>query len=158
MTIDMSFVLVILNFVFLLIVLNSLLYKPLKGYFTDRQTQIKNDLEEASKSVEQAKLLVIEKEDELKKAFVEARNIKDNIVKEAEQHAEKIILTARKTEADILADREYKLKELEKKTKEELENELSDIIVDLASKILAERIDGAKDKEMINSLLAKRGS
>ena len=158
MTIDISFVLVILNFVFLLIVLNKILYKPLKGYFTDRQTQIKNDVEEASRSVEQAKQLVIEKEDELKKAFVEARNIKDNIVKEAEIHAETIVLTARKTEADILADREYKLKELEKKAKEELENELSDIIVALTSQILAEKIDGPKDKEMINRLLSNRGS
>lgn len=158
MTIDISFLLVILNFVFLLIVLNNLLYKPLKAFFADRQNQIKSDVEEASKSVEQAQLLVIEKEDELKKAFVEARNIKDTIVKEAEHHAETIILTARKNEADILADREYKIKELEKKAKEELENDISDLIVDLASKILAEKIDCDKDKELINSLLTKRGS
>jgi len=158
MTIDFSFILVIINFVFLLLVLNKILYKPLKAFLSERQTQIKNEVEETTRSVEKANQLVLEKEEELRRAFIEARDIKDTIVKEAEVHAEGIIQNAKQKELDIIQNTDVQLSELNKRRMEEMEHQLADIIVDLTSKVLAERVDGEKDKELINKLLAERGA
>jgi F-type H+-transporting ATPase subunit b len=157
MTIDLSFVLVILNFILLLIILNNVLYKPLKAYFSDRQNKIKADIDEANQSIEKANQLVIEKDTELKNAFLEARNIKDKITKDAEIHAEKIIQSAKQTELDVIQDTEIRLKELNKKAKEELEFDLADIVIDLTKKVLFENMDAEKDRALINKLLAERG-
>ena len=157
MTIDVSLIFVILNFVLLLIVLNRLLYIPLKKYFTDRQTKIKDDVETAAKSIEEANKLVAEKEDELKKAFVEARNIKENIRKEAEELAENTKQAAMREGHEKIKQAEIHCEEFRRQTMENLESDLADIIVDLASKVLEVKLDSAKDKELILKLLADRG-
>jgi len=54
MAIDFSIIAVILNFVLLLIILNSLLYKPLSKFLADRQNKIQSDVNEANLSLEKA--------------------------------------------------------------------------------------------------------
>ena len=157
MTIDVSIIFVILNFVLLLIILNRLLYQPLKKYFTDRQTQIKNDVETASKSIEEANKLVTEKEEELKKAFIEARNIKESIRREAEVTAENTKQQAIKDGLEKIKQAEIHCEEFRRQTMENLESDLADIVVDLAGKVLEVKLDSAKDKELILKLLANRG-
>lgn len=157
MTIDVSLFIVILNFILLLIILNRLLYIPLKKYFTDRQTQIKNDVETASKSIEEAKLLVAEKDEELKKAFVEARHIKESIRKEAEEQAENTKQAAIADGLEKIKQAEIHIEEFRRQSLEALESDLADIIMDLTGKVLEEKVDSAKDKELILKLLANRG-
>ena len=157
MTIDVSLLIVILNFVLLLIILNRLLYQPLKKYFTDRQAQIKNDVETAAKSIEEANKLVAEKDEELKKAYVEARNIKENIRREAETTAENTKQQAIKDGLEKIKQAELHCEEFRRQTMENLESDLADIIMELSGKVLAEKLDPAKDKELILKLLANRG-
>jgi len=157
MTIDISLILVILNFLLLMIVLNGLLYKPLKSYLIARQKKIVDDIAEASESITKAEQLVAQREDELKKSMDEARHLKDTIKSEAETHADKIVQNARQTERDIINETEYKLQEMEKNARVIIESDLADIIVDLTSKVLAQRIDSQTDKELIARVLANRG-
>ena len=157
MTIDFSMIIVILNFVLLMIVLNNLLYKPLKQYFSDRQTKIQQDVEEASVSIEKASQLVLQREEELKNSMEDARKMKDSIRHEAEKQADQILHNAKMQERDTIQQTQNQLKELNKKAFIEIESKLSGMIVDLTEKVLEEKIDAKKDKELINKLLAKRG-
>jgi len=140
-----------------MIVLNGLLYKPLKSYLMARQKKIADDITEASNSIKRAEQLVVEKEDELKKTMEEARHIKDTIKTEAETHADKIIQAARQTERDIINETEYKLQEMGKHARNIIESDLADIIVDLTSKVLAQKIDSETDRQLIARVLANRG-
>lgn len=157
MAIDFSLIVVILNFILLLIVLNNVLYKPLKKYLADRQEKIKNDVDEASQSIEKANQLVIQKEEELKNSMEEARKIKDSIRREAENQADKILHDAKLQERETIQQTQNQLNELNKKAMADIETQLSGMIADLTSKVLAEKIDVEKDRELINKLLAKRG-
>ena len=157
MTIDISLVAVILNFVLLLIILNAILYKPLKGFLSDRQKKIQSDIEEASKSIEKAYNLAQQREYELKNAIEEARNIKEAIRVEAENQAENIIKAAKEHERDIISQTENKLKTMSEQTMRDFESQITEIVADLTGKVLAEKIDDVKDRELINRLLANRG-
>jgi len=157
MTIDISLILVILNFLLLMIVLNGLLYKPLKAYLVARQKKIADDIEEASGSIAKAEQLVVQREDELKKAMEEARHLKETIKTEAEMHADKIVAKARQDERDIINETDYKIQEMGKHARTIIESDLADIIVDLTSKVLAQKIDSQTDKDLIARVLANRG-
>ncbi|MCK9328689.1 MAG: hypothetical protein PHY08_01000 [Candidatus Cloacimonetes bacterium] len=157
MTIDFSMIIVILNFVLLMIVLNNLLYKPLKQYFVDRQNKIQQDVNEASESIEKANQLVVKREDELKNSMEDARKMKDSIRYEAEKQAEQILHNAKLQERDTIQQTQNQLKELNKKAFRDIESKLSVIVANLTEKVLEEKIDSEKDKELINKLLAKRG-
>jgi F-type H+-transporting ATPase subunit b len=157
MTVDFSLIGVILNFVLLLFILNRLLYKPLKGFFDDRQKKIKEDLEEAERLSKIANERVTEKNEELNNFRAECRGIKEKIVKDAEAEREAILHAAKVKENELIKHTEGKIIELNKRAVEEIESKLSEIVADLASKVLAEKIDDVRDKELINKLLAKRG-
>ena len=156
MTIDISLIVVILNFFLLLIILNRLLYKPLRGFLSDRQKQIQKDLDEASASIEAAKQLEQQKEAELKQAMLDAQNLQNRIRSDAEFKAEEIVNAAKKTEIDIIKHTENKIQSLTEEAKIKLETHLSEIITHLTSKVLHEKIDSEKDKELIARLIAER--
>lgn len=157
MTIDFSMIIVILNFVLLMIVLNNLLYKPLKQYFVDRQNKIQQDVNEANDSIEKANQLVVQREEELKNSMEDARKMKDSIRYEAEKQAEQILHNAKLQERDTIQQTQNQLRELNKKAFRDIESKLSVIVANLTEKVLEEKIDSEKDKELINKLLAKRG-
>ena len=156
MTIDISLIVVILNFVLLLIILNRVLYKPLRGFLTDRQTQIQKDLDEAKASIDKAQALEQQKEDELKASMLEAQNMQTRIRRDAETKAEEIIFAARKTEQEIIVQTENKIQAITDEAKIKLEQQLSEIIVHMTAKVLHEKVDAVKDAELINRLLADR--
>ena len=156
MTIDFSVLMVILNFVLLVIILNALLYEPLRKFLSERQEKIQRDIDDASKSVDKANQLVIEKEEELKKAVTEALATKETIKKEAEIQADMILRDAKQHEAHIMQQAEDKIQALSKKARIELEASIGTLVANLAGQVLSEKIDGEKDKELINKLLSKR--
>lgn len=157
MALDFSLIVVILNFILLLIVLNNILYKPLRNFLADRQKKIQSDVEEADISIQKANQLVAQREEELKSSMEEARKIKDTIRREAETQADNILHNAKQQERETIQQTQNQLKELNKKAMIEIESKLSDIVADLTGKVLAEKIDEKKDRDLINKLLAKRG-
>ena len=152
MTVDFTLVLVILNFILLMIVLNNLLYKPLKKFLVDRQSQIKTDMEEAQKSIEVAQELAKQRETELKSAMDEARKLKDSIRLEAEKQAVNLIETAKIQEKEILKQAETRLKQEVKLAVKTLETEVSQMVIDLSEQFVKGKMDKETDKIIIDKM------
>jgi len=140
-----------------MVILNRLLYKPLKKFFNDRQNKIKEDLLEAERLTKIANDRVTEKNQELSNFRSECKGIKDKIMKDAEIERENILLSAKLKEQDLIKHAENKIRTINKKAIDELEDKISEVIATLTGKILEEKIDSDKDKELITKLLAKRG-
>ncbi|HPY95668.1 MAG TPA: F0F1 ATP synthase subunit B [Candidatus Cloacimonadota bacterium] len=156
MTVDFTLVLVILNFILLMIVLNNLLYKPLKKFLVDRQSQIKTDMEEAQKSIEVAQELAKQREAELKSAMDEARKLKDSIRLEAEKQAVNLIETAKIQEKEILKQAETRLKQEVKLAVKTLETEVSQMVIDLSEQFVKGKMDKETDKIIIDKMISER--
>ncbi len=155
-SIDVSMVVVILNFLLLMFILKMVLYKPIKDMINERESKVAADIDDANKSKEEAKKLVLTKEEEYKEAVVEARKLRDKIRKEAEFDAEKIIQQAYENRKSIVAETEEQLSHEKKKVQQKLQAELACLVSQLTGKVLAQKIDSDKDLELINSIIDSR--
>ena len=157
-SIDYSLIIVILNFVLLLIILNKILYKPIKKFLSERQTKISQDIDDAKESKEVAANLVIQKEDELKTGSEEIRKMKHHAKLDATDQANEIVKSAKSQEKKIMQETEAQLENERIKVMEKVEEELSGMISDISAKFLTEKLDKEKDTDLIEKMLAEKGN
>ncbi len=157
-SIDYSLIIVILNFVLLLIVLNKILYKPIKKFLEERQQTIASDLDDAKASRTEAEKLVEKKGNELKQSAEEIRKMKGAATSDAEGKARVIVKNAKEQEKRILQDTEHQLKTEKVKVMGDIEDELAEMVAELSSKFLSEKLDENKDKELIKRIISERGN
>ncbi|OQY40206.1 MAG: ATP synthase F0 subunit B [Candidatus Cloacimonetes bacterium 4572_65] len=155
-SIDVSLVVVVLNFLLLMFILQKVLYKPIKDMLQKRETQVLTDIDEANKSKEDAKILVEQKDKEYKNSISEARVLRDKIKKEAEYDAEKIIQEAYENRKSIVSETEQQLVNEKIKVKKALEKELAALVSNLSGQVLSEKITSDKDRELINRVINTR--
>jgi len=142
------------NFVVLLFVLRRFAYRPMLQFLDQRSGRIEQGLKDA----DIAKKKLTEMEARNKEALVLARQEAKVILEAAE-------ISAKKRDTERLTETEKKIKSLFedglKKVDEEKEKALSEVRQDIADvvaisveKILKEKIDGAKDEELIKNIVA----
>ncbi len=156
MTVDFTLVLVILNFILLMIVLNQILYKPLKMFLSDRQKQILADIDEAKESIKKAEALAKQREEELKLAMDEARKLKESIKVDAEKQAEKILEIAKNQEKEVLKQTEIRIQQEMKHAVHELQSQISEMVADLSAQFIQSKIDKDSDKLIIEKMIQDR--
>lgn len=154
-SIDYSIIIVILNFILLLIILNKLLFKPVKGYLEKRQEEVKSELDRASKGRKEADMLLQQRQQELKESAEEIRTLTRQAKKEAEMQAEKILKQAKEKEKKIVQETQEKIEISQKEAFRDLEDEVIDFVAKLSGKVIDSKLDSAADKKLINSLLKK---
>lgn len=155
-SIDVSMVVVVLNFLLLLFILKTVLYKPVKDMISARESKVAADIDDADKSKEEAKKLVLTKEEEYKQSVIEARKLRDDIRREAHLDSEKIIQEAYENRKSIIAETEQQLAHEKKKVQQQLRTELAGLVSGLTGKVLSKKIDSDKDLELINSIIDAR--
>ncbi|MBI9032570.1 F0F1 ATP synthase subunit B [bacterium] len=155
-SIDISMVVVMINFLLLMFILKIVLYKPIKDMLNERESKVAADIDDANKSKEEAKKLVLTKEEEYKQAVLEARKLRDKIRKEAEFDAEKILQQAYENRKSIVSETEDQLVHEKKKVEQQLRAELAGLVSRLTGMVLAQKIDSDKDLELINSIIDAR--
>lgn len=145
----------IVNFVILLFLLKRFLYKPLINLMNNRRQKIVEGLEKAKKGEEEFQKIQELREKELAKVQKEAEVIiakakdvgdkkQQEILKEAEEKTKKIIEEAK---GMIEIEKEKMLKEVRQ--------DIADLVVTATGKILEEKMDKGREKEMINEVIRK---
>lgn len=143
----------VVTFIFLLLVLKKIAWKPILNSLNEREMFIKDSLEKAEKAQKDAEKLVAENKVNLSKADEEAQKIieqsrelaeklKTQILEESKVQAKKMIL-------DATSEIERKNTEAFKK----LKDQVADIAVNAAEKILRENLDKEKQVKLVNKYL-----
>ncbi len=154
--IDYSLLIVILNFIILLVILNTLLYKPIKKFLTERKAQIAGDIDAANDSKEKAQQLVQKKEDEIKLSAEEIRKMKKKARSDAEVQANEIIDDAKDHEKKIMQETEEMIEHEKIKAVGEVKEELAGMVSKLSAKFLSGKMDDKTDLEMIEKMVSER--
>ena len=154
-SIDYSLLLVILNFVVLILVLNKLLYKPIKKFLADRQNEIAKDIEDAKTSKQEALKLTKQKENELKKSTEELREMRQRSKKDAETVANNILENAKEGKKKILIEAEHQIENEKEKAVKTLKTELAGLIEKISEKVIYEKLDSEKDSKLIEEMLSQ---
>jgi len=141
-----------INFAILFWVLRRFAYRPMLDFLESRSERIDKGLKDA----EAARKKLVEIEEKEKQVLTQARNEAHKIIVSAEasakkRDAERLVETEEKTKR-FLEDARVKIEEEKKKILTEAKAEIAEVIVLSVEKILKEKVDGAKDKQLIENL------
>jgi F-type H+-transporting ATPase subunit b len=135
-SLDLAFVIQVINFLVLMIILNVFLFKPIRKVIADRKAQIDGSRERAA---------VVDKEVQEKMALYEARlrDVKakagaerEVLRKEAQQEESAILEKARKEAADSLASIKSRVAKETVDAKEFLKEQSRSLSLEICQKVL----------------------
>jgi F-type H+-transporting ATPase subunit b len=143
----------IVNFLILLFVLYKFAYTPVLKVLNDRTKKI----EDGIKNAEDAKNKLIELSAREKDVLSKARKEAQEIIKKSEENALKNAKTiedsAKNQYGKILEEVKAQIEQEKNKAVKEAKLEIAELIVSATEKIIDEKMDAKKDKELINKAI-----
>lgn len=156
-TITWELAIQIVNTIILFWALKLILFKPVLNIIDARENAIKTDIATGEQAKNEGLALKAEYEQKLSVAKNEGQEIIKQATLRAEQKSEEIISTA-KEEAIRLKDKANRdIAQEKEKVMNELKNDISNIAILAASKVIEKDIDQAKHEEMINKFIEEVG-
>ena len=143
----------IVNFLVLLFVLWKFAYGPILAMLEKRQKKIEKGLADA----DEAHKKLVESEERQKEILKNARVEAKDIVEKAREQAEKAkseIAAESKVQAEkIIISAKSEIEQEKQKTIAEIKSEIGGLVAAATEKIVGEKMDGKKDKEMIEKVI-----
>ena len=143
----------IINFLVVLFVLKKFAYKPFLNVLNKRKTKIAEGIKNAEEAEKRIKMVSIQRDKVLNNAQKKASQILQENEFRAKEKAEQLIEEGKKQRGEILAAAQQRGEVEVKKMQEKQNEKIMDVSLGLAEKILKEKIDMEKDKEIINNFL-----
>ncbi len=150
-----SIVLHLFNLVILTVGLYFLLFKPVKRMVKERQAKIKKIEKENTELNDEVKKMKESTEAVLSDAKKEAAVIHENAVKVANQKADDIVSSARNEAKSLIERTEQEMEEEHRKLQKDIEQQITDVSLAVAEKILSREVTPEDDKKMIEESLAQ---
>jgi F-type H+-transporting ATPase subunit b len=149
-----SILFVIINMLVLFFGLKHFLFKPVNKVLDARKAKAQADLDGAARAQREAENLKQSYQEHLARAKEEAQAILDDSRKRAESERQKAVAATRE-QATLIIENAKQSVEIERgKMRRELSNETSELVLDVAAKILAENADTAHNRAVLDRLLA----
>ena len=145
----------LINFAVVALILWFLILKPLSSKLEERKKIIDDSLEKA-KEVDANLLMAQEKfAEKVDEAKGEANKIIEKAHSEAEVLANDMKVKAKKEIEGLVDNAKVKIQDEKEKSLAEVRNEAANLVVAAVEKILNEKLDSKKDKELIEESLKK---
>ena len=140
-------------FVLLVVVLKRVAWKPVLALLDERRRRIESDLQQAADAKAEMATLQQEYTARLAKIDEEARHKIQEAVQEGRRIAGEIQEQARTQAQQILTKSEQTIALELAKAKVTLRDAVADMTVEAAERLLRQRLDGERDKQLIASIL-----
>ncbi len=151
--INLTAVVQLLGFLFLLWMLNKLLYKPFFSIMDKRREKIESDLAEAEQLRKSADAMKKQAEEELKAA----RQRAEQVIAAAEREAEKIIEDAKqraqKEAEKIIINAQSEIERQRQETISQVQSIATEIAISLAMKVLKDVVDEKAKREYLMKII-----
>lgn len=144
------------NFAVLFFVLKRFAYKPMLDFLASRTERIEQGIKDAEQAKSKLESVLEEEKSILKKAREEARQV---VLEAEEQAKERVIKREQEAETKIkqlFLDNETRLTEEREKMLRDVKNEVALLVTESVEKVLLEKVDASKDRELIERLVAQR--
>ncbi len=154
---DMTFVFQLINTIILYLILKHFLFKPVTEFMAKREKEIKDQISEAQKVEDEALALKSQYEEKLQAADEEGKEIIKDHTARAENRAFEIVKTA-ESEVDKMKVNAHRELERERvKAVNELKDQISELTVMAASKVVEKDLDEAAHKELVDKFISEVG-
>lgn len=142
------------TFAVLLWVLKKIAWKPLLGALETRENTIREDLQKAEKARVDAELLLTEHRQLLERSETEARKILDEAKSTAESLKQGIIDSANEQARQMSEQAKAEIQREKDTALSQLREEVADLAVRAAGKILGEELDADKHRKLVNDFIS----
>jgi len=151
----------IIGFLIAVFLLKKFAWKPLLSILEERRTKIKSEFDNIDKEKEKVADLLSDYQTKLKEIDSLARVKIQEAAREGQKLANEIKENARKESKDILTKGREEIQRDVDKAKVQLKNDLVNMTMRVAEKLIRERLDEEKDRkliaEFIDSVPAQKG-
>ena len=145
------------NTVTLFLVLKKYLFKPIMQMIADRQNEIDSMYRQADASRQEAQTLQNQYETKFAAATQEADRIVKEAVDRGHSREEEIIRQANR-EADAIRDKaSADIAQEKKKAVTEAKNEISQMAMEIAGKVVGKTLDGADQSALVDRFIEELG-
>lgn len=143
----------IVTFILLAFVLGKYAWKPLLKSLHDREDAIRDALDQSEKARAEAAELLKQNEKNMARADEEYQKALREGKALAEKLKEEIVTKARQQAQQELQHAKEEIQRDIEAAKQQLRNEVADLAIKAAEKILDENLDPAKQKKLVDSVL-----
>lgn len=143
----------ILNFLILLWLLNKFLFTPLGAFLDKRSNEIKDNIDSSQKIKQESEKVLINAKKELDKSKRDASSIISQALEEGIKEKKEIIDEAHARVNDIVRLGKRDVERSVGKAKTELKNQIADIAVDIAGKIVMKQVTIEDNEQIIKDHL-----
>lgn len=141
------------NFLVLLFILRRFAYRPMLEFLEKRTERIEKGLKDAEAAGVKLKAIEEEEKKVLSAARVEARNLLQQAEEAAKSRDTHRLAETEEKARKFLAEAESLIQEEKEKMLVEAKREIAETVVLAVEKILREKMDSAKDQELIQKSL-----
>lgn len=149
--------LTLINFLLVLYVGKRFLYGPILKIIHDRQKEIDDMYTDAGSAKQQAEALQAEYQQKLADARVTSDRIVKEAVTRAQSREEEILRKANEDAAAIMDKAAGDIALEKKKAINDAKNEISDLAMAIAGKVVERELTGADQADLIDSFIAELG-
>lgn len=151
-------ILTIINFIVLYLFLKHRFFKPVSDFVDKRRQTVENQIEDAKKNLEASSELKEEYTKKIEGAKKEGKNILDEYKSRADSLSDEILDEAKK-DAESIRDRaRIDAKREMERAKDEIKDEIVNISLMAAAKIIGEKLDEDKHHKMITEFIDRMGT
>lgn len=142
-----------ITFIFLLLLLKKLAWKPILTALNQREVAIKESLEKAEKAKQEAQKILEENQSSLLKAEEESKNIIEQSRQYAEKLKEQMIRDSKQQAQKIIEDASAEIDRKKDEAFSELKSHVAEIAIQAAEKILSESLDKDSHKKLVDKYI-----
>ncbi len=138
----------LVTFGLVILVLRAKAWKPIIDLVEERERQITNAIESAKKERAEAERLLAEQKTAIAEARREAAELMRKNQVEVERFRQELIAKSRKEADELMASAMRQIQEEKIKALNEVKSRAVDLAIDVASKLIEERLDDNKHRSM----------
>lgn len=143
----------IVNLLILFGVIKKFLFKPVQKILDKRQAEVDKIYDDATKAKEAADKDKTEYSAKLQNAEIEAEQLLKTAAKKAEKNSDQVMAEASAKASAMLKKAEADIAQERKKAVNDIKNEISDISVSIAGKVIEREINADDHKALIDSYI-----
>ncbi len=145
----------IINFAILFFLLKKFLLKPILGLLEARRQKIEKSLKDAERIEKELTEIKEKREDILKNANQKAEEILGEAKEIAESRKTEIINATKKESEKILEEAKISIEREKQKLVDEARGDIAELVILATEKIVKEKLDEEKDRELVKEVLTK---
>lgn len=154
---DINLVFTIINLLILYFIIAKFLFKPVKNILAQRQAEIDKQYADAKAAENQAMELKQQYELSVKRAEAEQTEALNEARSKAGEEYDRIVAGAHAEAEQIVGSAKEAARQEQEKSIRQAKEQIADLVVEAASKVVASGQGSAADRELYNKFLAKTG-